>query len=217
MPETFHYDPPANPWIAILHRDHDLLVLDKPAGLLTVAGKTPDLADCLEARVQAVYPTATIVHRLDRATSGVMVMALNPAAHRFLARGFEVRRTEKTYYAIVTGHVAEDDGTIDLPLKTDWPNRPKQKVDHEDGRTAITHWQVKERRADGHTLMKLKPVTGRSHQLRVHMRELGHPILGDAFYGDGGAADRLMLHAAVLSFIHPASRETLRFEVKTSF
>ena len=197
------YAPPQGP-LAVLHADHEVLLVDKPAGLLSVPGKTPDLADCLLARVQAVFPTALLVHRLDRDTSGVMIFALTPHAQRHLGLQFEHRQTKKTYVARVRGLVAEQEGTIDLPLCVDWPNRPLQKVDHAEGRPAVTDWRVLRRGAD-ETRMRLMPRTGRSHQLRVHMVALGHPILGDPFYASGADRDfpRMMLHSETLQFRHP--------------
>jgi tRNA pseudouridine32 synthase/23S rRNA pseudouridine746 synthase len=197
------YAPPGTP-LAVLLADHEVLVVDKPAGLLSVPGKTPDLADCLLARVQAAFPTALLVHRLDRDTSGVMIFALSPHAQRHLGLQFEHRQTKKTYVARVWGEVADPSGTVELPLAVDWPNRPLQKVDPEHGRPAVTDWRVL-RRGAGETRVRLMPHTGRSHQLRVHMATLGHPILGDPFYATGPARDfpRLMLHSEVLQFRHP--------------
>lgn len=220
MQKNFQYRPPAEPWLEVMHQDDDILVLNKQSGLLSVKGKDPDHADCLEARAVGDFPSATVVHRLDLDTSGVMIMALNMDAHRFLSRGFQDRKTDKTYYARVLGHPVVDSGTVDLPLKCDWPNRPKQKVDFDEGRSALTHWFVETRHDDGTTLMRLKPVTGRSHQLRVHMLEIGHPILGDRFYGQGGALDRanrLMLHAADINFYHPRTNERVTFAAPTPF
>ena len=197
------YAPPDTP-LAVLLADHEVLVVEKPAGLLSVPGKTPDLADCLLARVQAAFPTALLVHRLDRDTSGVMIFALSPHAQRHLGLQFEHRQTKKTYVARVWGEVADPSGTVELPLAVDWPNRPLQKVDPEHGRPAVTDWRVL-RRGAGETRVRLMPGTGRSHQLRVHMATLGHPILGDPFYATGPARDfpRMMLHSEVLQFRHP--------------
>ncbi|RYH04036.1 RNA pseudouridine synthase [Salipiger sp. IMCC34102] len=197
------YDPPQDP-LVILHDDHEVVLVDKPAGLLSVPGKGEHLCDCLIARVQAAYPTALLVHRLDRDTSGVMIFALTPHAQRHLGLQFEKRQTSKTYVARVWGQVAEAKGTVDLPLCVDWPNRPRQMVDHENGRAAVTDWR-RLKRGETETRMRLTPKTGRSHQLRVHMLALGHPILGDPFYATGAARDypRLMLHSEALSFRHP--------------
>jgi tRNA pseudouridine32 synthase/23S rRNA pseudouridine746 synthase len=213
------YAPPENPRLSVLHHDDDILVLAKPSGLLSVPGKSADLADCLERRAVERFPTATMVHRLDRDTSGVQVLALNAKAHRHLGLQFERRKVRKAYVARVWGHVAADAGRIDLPLVCDWPNRPKQMVDHEHGRPAQTDWQVVERgeTPDGMpvTRLALTPLTGRSHQLRVHLLSLGHPILGDRLYAHDAAfaaADRLQLHAASLTLHHPADGRICTFE-----
>ncbi|MFV2053750.1 RluA family pseudouridine synthase [Aliiroseovarius sp. YM-037] len=211
------YDPPTDP-LDIIHDDHELLLVNKPAGLLSVPGKGPHLADCLIARVQAAFPEALLVHRLDRDTSGVMVFAMTPAAQRHLGLQFEKRQMKKVYVAHVWGHVTEKTGTVDLPLIVDWPNRPLQHVDHENGKPAVTDWRVV-RHEEGATRIRLYPQTGRSHQLRVHMKEIGHPILGDPFYSSGEArnAPRLMLHAESLSLRHPDGGRGMRFSAKCPF
>ncbi len=204
----------------VLHSDNDVLVLNKPSGLLSVPGKGDDKQDCLERRAQTQFPSATIIHRLDMATSGLMLMALNIDAHRNLSLQFEKREIEKTYRALIEGHPSENTGSIDLPLICDWPKRPKQKVCHEAGKNALTHWKVIERRHDNTTLMELKPVTGRSHQLRVHMLALGHPILGDQLYAPDAViskSERLCLHAQRICFKHPTSTDMLVFEQKEPF
>lgn len=214
-----HYAPPINPYLTFLYQDDDILVLDKPAELLSVPGKALEHKDSLQLRVQRVYPTATIVHRLDMATSGILIMALNKPAHVHLSRQFENRLTSKTYFARVFGHVEGDAGEIDLPLICDWPNRPKQMVDHERGKPSQTQWQVVKR--DQHSsLLQLTPITGRSHQLRVHMLALGHPILGDRLYATDSAkamSPRLCLHAQMHQFEHPANGQIMRFESHHSF
>ena len=182
-PPELVYDPPADNGLNILHSDRDILVLSKPAGLLSVPGNKPELQDCMEARAKSEFPVARTVHRLDRQTSGIFVMALTAEAHRQLGQQFEKRQTDKTYIAVVAGSPESDGGTISQALRTDWYNRPKQMVDNCLGREAITHWRVLERKP-GITRVELKPVTGRSHQLRVHMLWLGHPILGDEFYSE---------------------------------
>lgn len=205
VPKNFDYQPPTEPWLTILHADDDIVVLDKPSGLLTVPGKDPALADSLETRVQAKWPTSKVVHRLDKDTSGILLMALNKKALGHLGSQFEHRKTEKNYVARVWGEMAEDSGEVDLPLATDWENKPRQRVDHERGRASRTTWEVVTRE-QGVTRVKLVPHTGRTHQLRVHMLALGHPILGDQFYATGealAAADRLQLHAEMLAFTHP--------------
>jgi tRNA pseudouridine32 synthase/23S rRNA pseudouridine746 synthase len=212
------YTPPDTP-LDVIHRDHALLVVNKPAGLLSVPGKGEHLADCLLSRAQGAFPEALLVHRLDRDTSGVIVFALTPAAQRHLGLQFERRHVRKTYVARVWGHVADNTGTVDLPLCVDWPNRPRQKVDFENGRPAQTDWRVVRREADGTTRLRLYPHTGRSHQLRVHMQAIGHPILGDPFYAEGPARDfpRLMLHAESLRLRHPDGGKGMTFSAKCPF
>ncbi|MBQ2261648.1 MAG: RNA pseudouridine synthase [Loktanella sp.] len=214
---TAGYNPPQAP-LDILHHDHQVLLVDKPSGLLSVPGKGPDLTDCLIARVQAVFPDALLVHRLDRDTSGVMIFAMTPHAQRHLGLQFENRQTKKTYVARVWGEMADKTGTVDLPLIVDWPNRPLQMVDHENGRAAVTDWRVV-RKGGGETRVRLMPKTGRSHQLRVHMLALGHPILGDPFYAKGQARDhpRLMLHSETLQFRHPDGGQGIRITAKCPF
>lgn len=213
------YKPPRDPWIDVLHEDEHILVLNKQSGLLSVPGKAEEHRDCLETRVQERYPEALQVHRLDRGTSGIFIMARTREAQSFLQRGFQRRLTEKHYVAEVFGVIEADDGTIDLPLYTDWPNRPMQKVDYEIGKPALTHWKVLQR-GERSTRVSLRPITGRSHQLRVHLMELGYPILGDEFYaGDEALAmsDRLCLHAESLSLPHPRDKERVTFEAPCLF
>lgn len=213
------YFPPLDPQFDVLYQDDSIIVLNKPSGLLSVPGKHPVHHDSLSYRVSRVYPTAQVVHRLDMATSGVIVMALHPAAHRELNRQFRERETAKCYYAWVYGNPKQSAGSIDLPLCCDWPNRPRQMVDHEHGKAALTHWRCIPREPD-RSLIKLIPITGRSHQLRVHMKSLGHVILGDNLYAEGDAlamAPRLMLHAAKLELRHPQSKEWLTFQAPASF
>lgn len=214
---TSDYNPPNDP-LDVVHADHQVLIVAKPQGLLSVPGKGAHLADCLLSRVQAVYPEALLVHRLDRDTSGVMVFALTPHAQRHLGLQFEKRQTKKTYVARVWGQVAEKTGTVDLPLIVDWPNRPRQMVDHENGKQAITDWRVL-RSLDTETRLRLYPKTGRSHQLRVHCLALGHPILGDPFYATGPAKDypRMMLHSETLKFRHPDGGQGMSWTVKPDF
>ena len=200
-PRPFTYAPPLG-LPRILHHDAHILAIDKPSGLLSVPGKHhPDSA---LARIQAEFPDAHLVHRLDMATSGVMVFPLTPEARRHIARQFQYRQLTKTYHARVWGELTGS-GTVDLPLRCDWPNRPRQMVDFEQGRTATTHWESLEVE-NGTTRVALTPVTGRSHQLRVHMLSLGHPILGDRIYAHEAAfraAERLQLHASELTLRHP--------------
>ncbi len=211
------YNPPQDP-LVVLHEDAQLLVLDKPAGLLSVPGKGAHLADCLISRAQAAFPDALLVHRLDRDTSGVMVFAMTPAAQRHLGLQFEKRQAKKTYVARVWGQLEPKDGTVDAPLIVDWPNRPRQKIDWDTGKPAVTDWKV-QRHEDHATRVRLFPQTGRSHQLRVHMLSLGHPILGDPFYATGEALDapRLMLHATELRLRHPEGGRGMRFVSKPPF
>jgi len=211
------YTPPQDP-LVILHEDAEVLLVDKPCGLLSVPGKGEHLADCLLARVQAVFPEALLVHRLDRDTSGVMIFAMTPYAQRHLGLQFEKRMTRKTYVARVWGKPVEKSGTVDLPLIVDWPNRPLQMVCHETGKPAQTDWKVI--KSDGETSrVRLFPKTGRSHQLRVHMLALGHPILGDPFYATGPARDfpRLMLHSEELRFNHPQGGKSVKVRAKAPF
>lgn len=219
MPKSFHYDPPREPWLSILYEDDHLLVLDKPSGLLSVPGKDPALSDSLQTRVLDRFPGAGTVHRLDKDTSGIIVMAKHKQAHGRLGMQFEKRQTRKTYIARVWGDVSGDSGLVDLPLATDWDNKPRQQVNHERGRTAQSRWEVLAREG-GITRMKLTPITGRTHQLRVHMLELGHPILGDPFYATGpalAAADRLQLHAEHLGFRHPETGDDMDFHAPVPF
>lgn len=211
------YDPPQDP-LDILHHDHEILIVNKPSGLLSVPGRGEHLADCLIARVQDAFPQALLVHRLDRDTSGVMVFALTPHAQRHLGLQFERRQTKKTYVARVAGRLEPKTGTVDLPLIVDWPNRPKQMVCHETGKPAVTDWRVL-KASDAESRVRMFPKTGRSHQLRVHMLSLGHPILGDPFYADGAARDypRLMLHSEELRLRHPDGGEGVRFRAKAPF
>ena len=211
------YTPPDTP-LSVLHADHEILLVDKPAGLLSVPGKGPDLADCLIERLRGPFPEVLLVHRLDRDTSGVMVFALTPHAQRHLGLQFEKRQTRKRYIARVAGVPAEARGRIELPLIVDWPNRPKQKVCHETGRPALTDWELMRADADSARL-RLHPLTGRSHQLRVHLAAIGHPILGDPFYAEGPARahPRMMLHAERLAFRHPDGGRGVSFTAPCPF
>ena len=211
------YAPPDVP-LDVVHVDHEILVVGKPEGLLSVPGKGEHLADCLLSRVQAAFPDALLVHRLDRDTSGVMVFALTAHAQRHLGLQFEKRHIKKTYVARVWGEMTEKTGTVDLPLAVDWPNRPRQMVDHENGRPALTEWRA-QRSGNGETRLRLFPKTGRSHQLRVHCLALGHPILGDPLYATGEALQypRMMLHSESLRLRHPDGGVGMTFKVKTPF
>lgn len=205
--------------MTILHLDDQLVVADKPAGLPTVPGRPVELQDCLWRRVREAVPDALVVHRLDMATSGLVLFARGPAAQRTLSAAFATRRVGKRYVAVVHGRLADDAGTIALPLAADWPNRPRQKVDPDRGKPSTTHYTVLARSA-ATTRLTLEPRTGRSHQLRVHLAAIGHPILGDTLYGDAAvqaAAPRLLLHAAGLAFAHPHDGRALAFESSVPF
>lgn len=218
-PDSVPVPPPGMP--PVIFRDERIIVLDKPTGLLSVPGIGPEKADCLASRVNAesVGAGARIVHRLDRDTSGVIVMAFDAEAHRELSRQFHDREVNKTYTAIVGGAVAEDEGVIDLPMRKDLDNPPLQIIDHVHGRSAITRWKVIDRQPD-RTRLELHPKTGRSHQLRLHLKESGHPILGDDLYAPPAIldmADRLMLHAATLTIVHPTTADLRTFESPCPF
>lgn len=202
----------------ILHADHEILVVEKPAGLLSVPGKGPGREDCLINRLRGPFPTVLLVHRLDLDTSGVMVFGLTPHAQRHLGLQFEHRQTKKQYVARLWGLLEPKQGRVDLPLCVDWPNRPRQHVDHDNGKPAQTDWRVM-RHEDGTTRVRLTPLTGRSHQLRVHMKELGHPILGDPLYAEAAARDfpRLMLHAESLRLRHPDGGQYITFSAPCPF
>lgn len=213
----------------ILYQDSVLLVFSKPSGLLSVPGRGPDKQDCLSARAQARWPDALIVHRLDYDTSGIMLMARGADAHRRLNRAFESRQVYKRYVAVVDGVLeaapATEDGwgLIDLPLNLDWPNRPLHIVDHQAGKPSLTRWRPHSPIEWGGapaTRVDLEPVTGRSHQLRVHLQALGHPIIGDTLYASPAAqarAARLLLHACELSLIHPLTGVPLTFSSAAPF
>ncbi|MEC9432970.1 MAG: RluA family pseudouridine synthase [Pseudomonadota bacterium] len=212
------YAPPPGP-LVVLHADAALLALDKPSGLLTVPGKDPALADCLAARAEAAFPGARIVHRIDMDTSGVVILARTPEAQRHLGLQFERRIVEKTYVARVRGTPAAAAGRIEAPLMTDWPARPRQKIDPA-GRPAVTEWTREAVEQGGDARLRLRPLTGRSHQLRVHLAALGHPILGDALYGEDAvfaAAPRLQLHAERLRLRHPEGGAWLEFVAPAPF
>jgi tRNA pseudouridine32 synthase / 23S rRNA pseudouridine746 synthase len=203
------------PFPELTYCDASLLVADKPAGLLAVPGRGVDKQDCLSARIQKEFPDALIVHRLDMATSGLMVFARGEAMQRKLSRTFRERAAEKRYVAVAAGRLEPPEGEINLPLIGDWPNRPKQKVDHELGKPSLTRYRVLGHDGDT-TRLGLEPVTGRTHQLRVHLAAVGHPIIGDTLYG-GRKAERLLLHANALRFAHPLSGEVLDLACEPPF
>jgi tRNA pseudouridine32 synthase/23S rRNA pseudouridine746 synthase len=202
------------PDLELAHVDAHCIVAVKPSGLLSVPGRGSDGHDCLSERVRGRYADALVVHRLDMATSGLMLFARGSAAQRTLSRAFAQRDVHKTYVAVVDGRVAHDAGTIDLPLGADWPQRPRQKVDPEHGKPSLSRYRVLERGPrDETTRLELEPVTGRAHQLRVHLLALGHPILGDALYAPPAVqarSARLLLHASALGFNHPASGQRVQ-------
>jgi tRNA pseudouridine32 synthase/23S rRNA pseudouridine746 synthase len=192
--------------LRVLHRDDALVVVDKPAGLLAVPGRGADKQDCAWHRVLEACPDAHVVHRLDMATSGLLLFARGSAIQRALSSAFAKRQVVKSYVAVVAGLVAVDRGAIDLPLAADWPNRPRHQVDPVRGKAALTRFQVLSRDpATATSRLTLTPVTGRTHQLRVHLSAIGHPIIGDALYAADAPASRLMLHAAELALAHPVT------------
>ncbi|HMN20618.1 MAG TPA: RluA family pseudouridine synthase [Ottowia sp.] len=209
------YAPGADPGLRVVHADEALLVLDKPAGLLAVPGRGPDKADCLSARAQARWADALVVHRLDQATSGLMLLARGARMQRALSMAFAERRVQRDYEALVHGRLLgdglDDWQLIDLPLRLDWPHRPRSRVDHAHGKPSRTRWRALGwDAASDTTRVALQPITGRSHQLRLHLSALGHPIVGDALYGPAGdPAPRLMLHACALGLAHPLTGDAL--------
>ena len=216
--KPFVYSPPKIP-LDILYIDEDVLVVNKPSGLLSVPGKELKHRDSMELRVKAQYPNSFLVHRLDMDTSGIMIFALNKNTQRLLNMQFEKRMVKKLYEARVFGNMKARNGSINLPLIVDWPNRPMQKVDIENGKSALTHWRVLKKEKNA-TRIDLIPKTGRTHQLRVHMMSLGHTILGDRFYGNAAEArlaDKLQLHSKKLIIQHPKSGRPQTFISKVPF
>jgi tRNA pseudouridine32 synthase/23S rRNA pseudouridine746 synthase len=205
--------------IVWLHADEALVAIDKPAGMLSVPGRGDDKQDCATARVRERYADALVVHRLDMATSGILVFARGIDAQRSLSRAFAQREAHKRYVAVVAGRVPAPDGEIALPLSADWPNRPRQKVDLSGGKPSLTRYRVLAVAPDGScTRLELEPVTGRSHQLRVHLLALGHPIVGDTLYApQSPAGERLLLHASELLLPHPAGGPTLHLRSEPPF
>lgn len=211
LPALNYAPPPDGP--AIVHADDALLIVEKPAGLLSVPGRDPAHRDSVQTRLAASHPESRLIHRLDMDTSGLMVFARTPAAQRHLGLQFERRHIHKTYHALVAGAPGEDQGHIDAPIRTDWPNRPLQMI-HPEGRAAQTDWHLEA--AGPPARLRLHPRTGRSHQLRLHLAHIGMPILGDRFY-DGAAAPRLMLHASALGLRHPNGGAQVQFESPCPF
>jgi tRNA pseudouridine32 synthase / 23S rRNA pseudouridine746 synthase len=212
------YSPPRDCGLNIIYRDEHLLVVNKPSGLLSVPGRGADKADSLTSRVQHEFPDALNVHRLDMSTSGLLLLARGKEMHSRLSRLFRESKVTKFYVAIIAGPLESTAGAVDLPLGSDWPNRPRQKVDFAFGKPSLTRYRVLVRDDVNRTSrVELKPVTGRTHQLRVHMAAIGHPIVGDTLYGGDLGAARLMLHACALSFIHPFSAEPLDLVCRAPF
>ena len=206
----------------VLFNDHDLLVVNKPSGVLSVPGKGPDKQDCVWTRLQVMHPSALVVHRLDQATSGLMVFALNAPTQRALSMAFEARLVDKQYLAWVEGvlPVSDDWQTIDLPILLDWPNRPVHIIDAS-GKPSVTRWRCVQQHATlPGSLLELQPQTGRTHQLRVHLNAIGHPIWGDALYAPPevlARAPRLLLHAQMLALQHPVTRQALSWTCEPSW
>lgn len=214
-----NYQPPPDGPV-LIHADDSLLLVDKPAGLLSVPGRGEDKQDCVLSRLLPTFPDALAVHRLDMGTSGLLLLARGKAMHSALSRLFRERQVDKRYVATIAGLLEADAGEISLPLICDWPNRPRQKVDHDIGKPSLTRFRVLERQPElEYTVVELEPVTGRSHQLRVHLAALGHPILGDELYGGSAyaRAERLLLHATEIAFSHPHTGTTVHFHRPAPF
>ena len=210
--------------VEVIYVDEHLIVLNKPSGLLSVPGRGPDKQDCLSSRVQAQYPDALVVHRLDMATSGLILMARGAPMQRALSAAFSDRAVHKRYEAVVSGTLTQTGSewnTIDLPIGVDWPNRPLRVIDTDKGQASVTRYQVLQVDAlRGTTRLALEPMTGRTHQLRVHLLAIGHPIVGDALYAPPAVAaqsPRLLLHACHLSFVHPANGAPVQFTCAAAF
>lgn len=205
--------------VNILFSDSEIIIVDKAPGILSVPGRGPEKLDSVSHRLSLHFPEVHIVHRLDMATSGIMVFARNKEALRSLQQQFQNRQTEKSYQAIIAGHLTPTQGAINLPMRCDWPNRPKQMVCYEYGKKSLTRWRIMEYTANN-TRVELIPFTGRSHQLRIHCDALGHPILGDNLYGtteSQAATEQLCLHAQTLTFTHPSTNKRLTFSSPAPF
>ena len=218
---TIDYNPPTGD-PHILYYDEDIIVANKAPGLLSVPGRGEDKKDCLLSRVSEKYPDALIVHRLDMPTSGIIVLARSAQVHKQLSQQFQQRKIAKQYIAVVHGLMENQSGEIDLPLITDWPNRPKQKVDYDSGKPSLTHFKVLElNKNESTTRVRLTPITGRSHQLRVHLLSIGHRIVGDELYGSTDQLNkgysRLLLHANKIEFTHPTTNEVISFDCPCEF
>ena len=219
--DDFIYQPPQSPYLQLVYYDNDIVIANKPSGLLSVPGKAAAHQDSLERRIARVWPQIRVVHRLDMATSGLIVFARHKAAQSALSKQFQARTVEKNYLARVHNQLPAPHGSVELPLRCDWPRRPKQMVCHAHGKSALTHYQVLGYQPETNSsLVALTPVTGRSHQLRVHMDALDCPILGDRLYGNSDsqrAAPRLQLHAQLLAFRHPHTDQPMRFTCPATF
>ena len=207
----------SNSSLDLVYQDDCLLVVNKPAGLLAVPGRGVDKQDCLSSRLQQVFPDALIVHRLDMSTSGLMLFARGAEMQPRLSHMFHQREVEKRYLAVVVGRLDSEAGEVDLPIAADWPNRPLRKIDAELGKPSLTRYRLMDFEKFDVTRIELEPVTGRTHQLRVHMAAIGHPILGDALYGDVHSAPRLLLHATTLDLLHPLTGAALHFVSSAPF
>lgn len=217
MKQKTQFDLACRDWL--LYEDDDLVVINKPSGLLSVPGKIPNRHACVADYLHQTHPEALIVHRLDMDTSGILLLARHKQSHRQLSIQFQQRQTDKTYIALCQGRLPRTQGVIRLPMRCDWQNRPKQCIDFKQGRYAITEWQCLSQYRD-YFRMQLHPITGRSHQLRLHMQALGHPILGDNLYADATSlarTERLMLHAEQLSFIHPGRQQPITINCPAPF
>jgi len=220
MIQSIPYNPPLNDGLEVLYLDEYLIIVNKPPGLLSVPGRGIEKSDCLLSRVKIEYPNADIVHRLDMPTSGIIIFSLQTDIQKSLSKLFEKRSINKLYIAKVYGELECSSGIINLPLITDWPNRPKQKVDFMNGKLSKTNYELISTDANSNSLVKLLPITGRSHQLRVHMAALGNPILGDTLYGNDEcceASTRLLLHAENISFIHPVTNIEININCPADF
>jgi len=220
MIQAITYDPPEHNGLDVLYKDEYLIIVNKPTGLLSVPGRGIEKSDCLLSRVQLEYPDADIVHRLDMPTSGIIIFALTSEVQRALSMLFEKKDIQKQYIAKVYGELDSHKGVINLPLITDWPNRPRQKIDFMDGKPSKTGYELISTDNEGNSLVKLLPITGRSHQLRVHMAALGNPILGDTLYGTDEsreASTRLLLHAEKITFIHPITNTEININCPAEF
>ena len=214
------YNPPPDTGLELIYADKFLLAVGKPAGLLSVPGRGEDKADSLSSRVQAEYPDALVAHRLDRDTSGLILFPRGAEMHRRISMMFEKREMEKSYVAVVMGKLEPEQGEINMPLMVDWPNRPRHMVDVNNGKPSQTRYRSLSYDAATNTnRVALEPITGRTHQLRVHMSAIGHPIVGDTLYGGNmdGSTARLLLHAHTLDFIHPVSGNTLNLVSELPF